>query len=206
MFLLTSVEVNGRYQLLPRLVKSCLVLAQANADSEHSLSVNARVVTKERSRLGEQTIVGLRLLKDAVKFHDPVNYRPEKISVTKEMRKSVHLAHSAYKARLDQEREEKKNELEETKRKKEKEERLKKEKEKLLKSRDSLAKNKADILKDEKKAREDLEAANELLSEVTSKLHDALSASTVNRQSVNVATMVLDTARNKREQAMKGWG
>ena len=136
-FLLTSVEGNGRYQLLPRLVKSCLNLAHANADSERSLSVNARVVTKERSRLGEQTIVGLRLLKDAVKFHDPVNCRPEKIPVTKEMRKSVRLAHSAYKARLDQEKEEKKKELEaETMRKKEEEEKLKKEKEKLLKSRE----------------------------------------------------------------------
>ena len=68
------------------------------------------------------------LLKDAVKFHVPANCRPEKIPVTKEMRKSVHLAHSAYKARLDQEKEEKK-ELEETKRKKEEEERLKRERE-----------------------------------------------------------------------------
>ena len=84
-----------------------------------SLLLNARVVTKERSRFGEQTIVGLRLLKDAVKFHDPVNCRPEKIPVTKEMKKSVHLAHLAYKARLDEEKEEKKKELQETKRKKE---------------------------------------------------------------------------------------
>ena len=99
-FLLTSVEGNGHYQLLPSLVKSCLVFAHANADSECSLSVNARVVTKERSRFGEQTIVGLRLLKDAVKFHDPVNCRPEKIPVTKEMRKSVRLVHSLYKARI----------------------------------------------------------------------------------------------------------
>ena len=81
-FLLTSVKDNGRYQLLPRLVKSCLVLARASVDSERSLSVNARVVAKERSRLGEQTIVGLRLQKDAVKFHDPLNCRLEKIPVT----------------------------------------------------------------------------------------------------------------------------
>ena len=135
-FLLTFVEGNGHYQLLPCLVKSCLVFAHANADSEPSLSVNARVVTKERSRFGEQTIVGLRLLKDAVKFHDPVNYRPEKIPVTKEMRKSVRLAHSAYKTRLDQEKEEKKELEAETMRKKEEEEKLKKEKEKLLKSRE----------------------------------------------------------------------
>ena len=85
------------------------------------------------------------LLKDAVKFHDPVNHRPEKIPVTKEMRKSVRFAHSAYRERLDKEKEEKKKELEETKRKKEEDKTLKKEKEKLLKSRDSLAKNEADI-------------------------------------------------------------
>ena len=201
-FLLTSVKGNDRYQLLPRFVKSCLVLAQANADSEHRLLVNARVVTKEISRLEEQTIFGLRCLKFAVKFYDPVNHRSEKIPVTIEMRKSVHLAHSADKARLDQEKEEKKKELKETKRKKGEEERQKNGKEKLLKSRDSLAKNEADILKNPKKAREDLEAANEL-SDATSKLHDALSSSTVNRQCVSVATMMLDTARNKREQAMK---
>ena len=53
------------------------------------------------------------------------------------MRKSVRFAHSAYKARLDQGKEEKKKELEaETMRKKEEEEKLKKEKEKLLKFRE----------------------------------------------------------------------
>ena len=71
----------------------------------------------EKSRLGEQTIVGLWLLKDAVKFHDPVNCRPEKIPVTKELRKSVRFTHSAYRARLDKEKEEKRKELKETKRK-----------------------------------------------------------------------------------------
>ena len=41
---------NGRHQLLPRLVKSCFVLAQANANSERSLLVNARVVMKKKSK------------------------------------------------------------------------------------------------------------------------------------------------------------
>ena len=73
-----------------------------------------------------QTITGLWLLKNAVKFHDPVNCRPEKIPVTKEMRKSVRFAHSAYRARLDKEKEEKKK-LEETKKKKEEDERQERE-------------------------------------------------------------------------------
>ena len=123
---------------------------------------------------------------------DPCHQRNEEICT---------FAHSAYKARLDEEKEEKKKELEETKKKKEEYKRLKKEKkkEKLLKSRGSLAKNEADILKNEKKAREDLEAADELLSDATSKLHDALSVTSVNRQSVNVATMMLNNARTRRD-------
>ena len=110
---------------------------------------------------------------------DPCHQRNEEICT---------FAHSAYKARLDEEKEEEYKRLKKEKKK-----------EKLLKSRGSLAKNEADILKNEKKAREDLEAADELLSDATSKLHDALSVSSVNRQSVNVATMMLNNARTRQD-------
>ena len=63
----------------PKVVKSGLILVQTNAES---LSVNARIVTQERTLLGERTIVGLRSVKDAVKFYDPENLRPEKIALT----------------------------------------------------------------------------------------------------------------------------
>ncbi len=58
---------NLRYQLLGPLVKTGLSLVQTNAESERSLSINARVVTKERASLGESTIVGLRLAKEGVR-------------------------------------------------------------------------------------------------------------------------------------------
>jgi len=48
-----------------------------------------------------------------------------------------------------------------------------------------------------------LVSADELLSDATAKLHDALSATALNKQSVNVATMMLDTAKTKRDQAMQ---
>ena len=54
------------------------VLAQVNAESERSLSINARIVTQERASLGENTIVGLHVLKDAVNFYDPITHQPEK--------------------------------------------------------------------------------------------------------------------------------
>ena len=44
--------------------------------------MNACIVTQERTLLGERTIVGLTSVKDAVKFYDPENLRPEKIAVT----------------------------------------------------------------------------------------------------------------------------
>ena len=57
--------------VLPEFVKAGLILAQTNAESERSLSVNACIVTKERNFLKETTIVGLRAVKEAVRFHDP---------------------------------------------------------------------------------------------------------------------------------------
>ena len=43
-----------RYKVLPSVIKSALVLAQTNAESERSLSINARIVTQERASLGEK--------------------------------------------------------------------------------------------------------------------------------------------------------
>ena len=40
------------------------------------------IVTQEMTLLGERTIVGPRSVKDAVKFYDPENLRPEKIALT----------------------------------------------------------------------------------------------------------------------------
>ena len=79
------------------MIKSALVLAQTNAESERSLSINARIVTQERALLGEKTIVGLHLLQDAVRFFDPVSNQPERIPIAQDLKWSVKLAHSGYK-------------------------------------------------------------------------------------------------------------
>ena len=56
-FALKSVANTNRYTILPCVMKSGLVLAQMNAESERSLSINARVVTKERCALRDTTII-----------------------------------------------------------------------------------------------------------------------------------------------------
>ena len=62
-------------------MKSALVLGQTNAHSEQSLSVNASIVTQDRASLDEKTIVGLHVVKDAVRFFEPLTNRPELIPV-----------------------------------------------------------------------------------------------------------------------------
>ena len=89
MFLLKSIDGSCRCQSLLLVIKSGLALAQKNAESERSLSINARMVTSERSALGEVTITGLRIVKEAVRFYDPVNGQPEIIAITKELKRSV---------------------------------------------------------------------------------------------------------------------
>ena len=103
-FLPKSIDGNSRYQCLPLVIKSGLVFAQTNAESERSLSINARAVTSERSALGEVTITGLHTVKEAVRFYDPVNGQPENIAITKELKRSVRLANAAYQVRLKAEK------------------------------------------------------------------------------------------------------
>ena len=76
-FDLQGPDGSNRYKVMPAVVKSVLVVAQTNADSECSLSVNARIITDDRSLLGEKTIIGLHIVKEAVRFFDPVSSQPE---------------------------------------------------------------------------------------------------------------------------------
>ena len=78
-----------RYKVLPSVIKSALVLAQTNAESEWHLSANARIVTQERASIGEKTIIGLHIVKEAIRFFDPVSNRPEMIPITEDVKKSV---------------------------------------------------------------------------------------------------------------------
>ena len=85
-FQLQSSNGQLRYKILPTIIKSALILGQTNAESEHSLSVSVRVVTKERALPGEKTIVGLHVVKEAVRFFDPISNQVEKINITEELK------------------------------------------------------------------------------------------------------------------------
>ena len=64
----------------------------------------------------------------------------------------------------------------------------------MAKSRQSLEDSADTLMREEEVVKANLKAADELMSDATSKLLDALSATAVKTQTVNVATMMLDTA------------
>ena len=201
-FQLQSSDGQLRYKLLPAVIKSALTLGQTNAESERSLSVNAAIVTQERTLLSENTIIGLRVVKEAVRFFDPVSNQPEKITITDDLRRFVRNAHAAYKERLEREREDEEKKRQEVQRMKEISEKAKKKKERLLEKKKSLELTEDNLNEQEEKARQKLSVADELLKDATSKLDSALASKPINTNSITAAKMMLETAGVKREEAM----
>ena len=166
-------------------------------------ALNARVVTKERCALGDTTICGLRAVKDAVRFYDPVGTQPEKIPVTKAMKAYVRSAHSKYQAKLEQVKIEEAEKREQARQKSYEEDRLRKEKEQMVEKKQTLAHDEESLNTQEKVATDAINQADELLNDATQKLHVAINEPSMNQQSVKVAATMLDVAKTKRVEAMQ---
>ena len=61
----------------------------------------------------------------------------------------------------------------------------------------------SDLRKEEDEILGEVRAADQLLSDASKKLQEAISGSSVDKMNITVATMMLDTAKQKREGAMK---
>ena len=181
-FELQGLAGEPKYQILPVVVKSALVLTQTNAESECSLSVNARIVTKDRSLLREKTIVGIHTLKEGVQFFDP-DKQPEKIEINSNLKKAVKSAHAAYQDHLEREKEMERKKKEEERRLKKLAEKEKEEKE-MLKKKESVAKSEEGLDEQEKIVREELKAADSVLKDANKKLKDAMASASIDRSSL----------------------
>jgi len=68
--------------------------------------MNNDVLTSDITEMTPQTLNGLLLTKDALKFHDEVKMLPSNVPLTKVLLNNCSLAYSASLARLHTEREE----------------------------------------------------------------------------------------------------
>ena len=202
-FSLKSADGSPRFSVIPAVVKSGLILAQMNAESERSLSINARIVTDERSHLGEKTIVGLRAVKDAVRFSDPKQHRPEKIAMSDALVVAVKSAHSHYKQRVEEEKEAEQKKMAERAKKDEEEARRKEEQRKMNEETRTLREKEEILNEKEKEAMQEMETANELLADGTAKLQLAVTSSICDTQKAKVAYIMIETAKVNQERARK---
>ena len=191
-FKVQSVTGECRHKLLPLVVNSALTLAQANADPEHRLLVNAQIVTEDRASLGEKTIVGLHILREAVQFCDPVGCRPELLKISPTLKQAVKLSCASCKEQREREKEIRKKKEEEELRQKEFSEKQQKERSMLLKEKESLTKSEEGLSQQEQCAREEVKAADELLQDAKLKLDNALENNTISKSSITAAKMMLN--------------
>ena len=86
------------------------------------------------------------------------------------------------------------------------EEQAKAERQKLSQKRAKMKASESDLRKEEDEILDEVRAADQLLSDASKKLQEAISGSSVDKMNITVATMMLDTAKQKREGAMKKLG
>ena len=164
-FDIRTADGQFKYRVLPLMVKMALVLPHSNADVERSLSVNNRTVTLDRSGLSNRTIIGLRAVKDYVKFCDRAAMRPEKLHITKNIQSCVRSASIVYKARLAEEERQKEERSCKQKEKAELDEKLKQEKLLIEENRKKLEQKEQELTESEKMMMQKLTVINSLLSD-----------------------------------------
>jgi len=101
-FKLKTSSGNTKYPHLTNVVKAALVLPHGNADVERGVSVNNRVVTAERNKLGEVTINVIRATKDMVKFSDPQQQKPENVPINNKILSAARSAYSVCQRKLEE--------------------------------------------------------------------------------------------------------
>ncbi len=105
------------FEVLPKLVRCALLLSHSNTDVERSLSVNKRVLTKEKTALSTETLIRIRHVKAAIAHYGDVT----KVLVTRELLQAAQGAYAVYAAKLRAERDQRRSKEKEEMEKKEKE-------------------------------------------------------------------------------------
>lgn len=190
-------QSNGKpkYPFLAKVVKHALVLPHGNADVERALSENTSVVTADRASMGEAAIIGLRTVKDTVKFSDPVLCRPEKLPLGKKVLAAARSAHAMYLQRLETEKQQEQQLKNEREEKRAEELKRKNERDELVSQKSSLLEKETSLAAKEKKLNESLSSAHDLLKEGNEKMKTAIEKADF--QSAQTAQMMIETATKK---------
>lgn len=99
---LTNASGQKKYCTLGKVVRASLSLSHGNADVERSFSINKKVVTPDRVRLGQDTLCALRLVKEAIRING--GGQVSGIVITQRLLQLARSAYSVYKEHLEKQR------------------------------------------------------------------------------------------------------
>ena len=91
----------GNCLSLPKIVKCALTLCHSNADVERSLSVNKRTLTNQNMAMKDETLIGLRVIKDTIKHAGGITKVEVSLNMIKAAEKSRSLYHKHLKEEID---------------------------------------------------------------------------------------------------------
>ena len=162
-----------KYELLGKLIKSCLSISNGNADVKRSLSDNKNTLTVERTNLSDEALVALRRCKEHARQYGG----SEKVcTLSKEITTSVQQSHRKFSERKKLEHEE----LEIAKRKEEQaveEERLRQALiDKSVRKHEKLDAKKEKLQKIEEEVTEEYEISLRMLKEAKLQLDNSIAA------------------------------
>ena len=112
-------------------------------------------------------------------------------------------AHASYQARLEEERNKRDFEMSKAKEKREIEERLKRKQEEETAAGKKIELRESECFEKEKQVRIDMDAANVLIKEGKHKLEAIMREQEIDRPSLQVAQMMIDTATNKNRSSIE---
>ena len=183
-----------KYKILPRVVKACMTLPHGNADLERGFSVNARALTKDKACMDNETLNGIRNIKDHFRTHD---IAPHELTVTRRLLESAKSARRNYELRLAQKRQK------ETEKSNEEGKRLVESTTKSIADLEKLSDEKKmeRILAKERDAIATLKANQILLHDGNQKLADAMKSKDF--AALAAAQAMLDTAMQKSDSSQK---
>lgn len=171
-FNIKSLEGKCRYPVLAKYIPNLLMLAHGNSDVERGFSLNNALVTSERNALAENTIKGVRAVKDYLRIQGKI----ENILITKKMIEAARASSGKYKAAL--------------------------EKNKHVDQQKTKASNKTQVRKeqnlDRKNSLKEKTAAQKLLEEGKAKLHEALKRKDFSNASLASDMIEISTKRLKK--------
>ena len=184
-----------KFGALKKVVKSILCIPNGNASVERSLSDNRNTLTPERTALTEESLIGLRRIKEYARSCGGADCVD---TSTPEIVQSVQKAHSKYKERKRQEQEERKIKMRKLQKDKEHEKKREALINKTEKKKTSIDKMEENLTSEEKEIDANITVAQRLLSDATESL--SVAAKKGDMIGVKAATNMLEIAKNNLEK------